>query len=246
MIRHPMRMAVFAALALSTTLLAACGDDDGPSPSSRKTAMFVNTDYVDWDTTSWDVWNEGSNAYAAARYLGFPVDTFSGETAADLHAHLSGKDIFFIPEIDNTPAFDADAMDTLRAFVASGGTLVAFSSGARVQAYNNWFDLSLTSDGSDSRRIAIPRMPEAGETPFGSGPVTVPENDWTYYLDLPSLPDSAIVVYGAPEDVDGAAVVVIPYGEGHLVFFGWSWGDGKPKGYQDGGWNELLSMTAGF
>lgn len=246
MTRSPLRLAALAALALSTTLVAACGDDDGPSPSSRHTAMFVNETYIDWDTTSWQAWNAGSNAYAAVRHAGFPVDTFSGMTPADLHEHLAGKDILFFPELENTPAFDADGIDTLRAFVNSGGTVVAFSSGARVQAYNNWFDLSLTSEGSWSARVPIGRESAAGSTPFGAGPTSVPENDWTYYLTLASLPDSAIVAYGATGDIPGAAVVVIPYGEGRLVFFGWSWGDGKPKGVQDGGWNQLLTLTAGF
>jgi hypothetical protein len=235
-----------AALAVSTALLAACGDDEGPSPSSRSAAVFVNAAYMDWDTTSWEHWDAGSNAYAAIVDAGFPVDTFSGLDVAAINAHVAGKEILFFPEIYNDPPFTAEAIDSIRAFVNNGGTVVVFSSGNNIATFNTMFDLALSSDGDDSRRLPIPKMSGAGETPFGSGPANVPENDWTYYIESNSLPDNAIIAYGEPEGGNDAAVAVLPYGEGRIVLFGWSWGDGKPKGWQDGGWNELLTLTAGF
>jgi hypothetical protein len=227
-------------------MVAACGDDDGAGPSSRSTAMFVNTDYMDWDSTSWEHWSAGSNAYAAVRAVGFPVDTFSGLTAADIHTHVSGKDILFFPEINNDPTFTTDAQDSIRAWVSGGGTVVVFSSGNNLDVFNTMFGLTLDYDGSYSSRLAIPRNAEASETPFGDGPASVPENDWTYYLTAGSIPDSAVVAYGEADGGTGGAVVVVPYGDGRVVFFGWSWGDGRPKGWQDGGWNELLALTARF
>jgi hypothetical protein len=246
MTRSPLRLAALAALALCTSVVAACGDDDGPSPSSRQAAVFVNEAYMEWDTTSWEHWNAGSNAYAAVVDAGFPVDTFSGLDVAAINAHVAGKDILFFPELNNTPPFTAEAIDSIRAFVNNGGTVVVFSSGNQLATFNTMFDLALTTVGDDSRRLPIPKMGGASDTPFGGGPATVPENDWTYYIESNSLPDGSIIAYGEPEGGNDAAVAVLPYGEGRIVLFGWSWGDGKPKGWQDGGWNELLSLTAGF
>jgi hypothetical protein len=227
-------------------LVAACGDDDSAGPSSRSTAMFVNDDYMDWDSTSWEHWSAGSNAYAAVRAVGFSVDTFSGLTAADIHTHVSGKDILFFPEIYNTPPFTAEALDSIRDFVDGGGTVVVFSAGNNLDVFNTMFGLTLDYEGSFSSRAAIPRNAEASSTPFGDGPASVPENDWSYYLTAASIPDSAVVAYGEANGGTGGAVVVVPYGAGRVVFFGWSWGDGRPKGWQDGGWNELLALTARF
>jgi hypothetical protein len=240
-----MKLRSFTLLGIAA-LAAACGDSEGAGPSSRSTAMFVNTTYMDWDSTSWEHWSAGSNAYAAVRSVGFPVDTFSGLTAADVHTYIAGKDILFFPEVYGNPSFTIDGEDSVQAWVAEGGTVVVFSAGNNIEVFNELFGLSLEAKGSYSSRAAIPRNAEASETPFGDGPASIPENDWTYYLLASSLPDSAIVAYGEPEGGPDAAVVVIPYGAGRIVFFGWSWGDGRPKGWQDGGWNELLALTARF
>jgi len=246
MTRSPLRLAILTAFALSTSVLAACGDDDGPSPSSRPSAVFANKTYMDWDTTGWGQWDAGSNAYAAIVDAGFPADTFSGLDAAAIHAHVAGKQILFFPELSNNPPFTSDAIDSIRAFVNGGGTVVVFSSGNQLSTFNTMFDLTLSSNGSESSRLPIPRTSGAGGTPFSGGPSTVPENDWTYYIESNSLPDNAIIAYSEAEEGNDAAVAILPYGEGRIVLFGWSWGDGKPKGWQDGGWNELLSLTAGF
>lgn len=237
--RSTYRAAALAALLL-TVFVAACGDDDsGPSPSSHDAGLLVAGDF---DTE--DYGSESSNLMFALEHLGYPLDTTSATDSTHIAALIDGKDIVFFPEY--TPSFTAGTMAILKAFVDGGGTLVLVGGYRHTDWVNTAFGWSLATAGNWSGREPMPKGPDAGDTPYGGGPASIPANNGTQLLESTVLPDSAIIVYVGPEGFNDSPVVVLPSGSGRLVYFGWDWYDGKPFGIQDGGWLQLLKLSAGF
>lgn len=243
MMRSFARVGTLTALTL-TLVLAACGDDeqsgrsyDNLSPDSTTVALFVSTDYVEFDTTTSDA--EGSNLYYSLIDRGFTVDTFSTTDSAAVAAILANADVLLLPEPENGDYEDlpTGAKHAIRNFVRDGGTLAWF---AYADAMNSIFDWSL--DYGDDSSYTQTIVKAASTVPF-VGPDSLPWADATDIIDRHTLPSGSKRAYLAG---DGAAVAVIPVGAGEAVYFGFDWYDAAPFGSQDGGWIPLLDGLAKF
>jgi hypothetical protein len=237
--RTTFRATSVAALLLAL-LVGACGDDEGgPNPSNRQAGLLVAGDF---DTE--DYGSESSNLMFALEELGYPLDTTSATDSASIAALIDGKDIIFFPEY--TPSFTAGTMAILKAFVDGGGTIVLVGGYRHTTWVNTAFGWSNSNAVSWSDRSPMSKTDGASDTPYGAGPASIPANDGGQSLQSATLPDSAIIAYGSPDDGADGSVVVLPSGDGRLVYFGWDWYDGKPFGIQDGGWLKLLKLSAAF
>ena len=213
-------------------------------------ALFFDPIYVD---TATDGTGEAYNLQQALIQQGHTVTTFTGTSATDFNAALTGKTVLVIPELQNnnlSPDLDQNAAFAISLFVNNGGTLLMFDpgDGDPLAVLNKGFPgFHLTSAGQAAGTIQ--KAPGAVGTPFENGPATLPANlnatDTILTSSLPNggnFPVTSNVIYG---DANGNAVIaMINVGGGHVVVFGWDWFDAAPVGTQDGGWLSLLD-TAG-
>jgi len=234
-----LRRAALVALA-ATALVAGCGDDDaGPNPSDHPAAMLTIGSF---DSISYE--SETSNLLAAVEHAGFPVDTSYVHDSTTMAALLAGKDILFLPASDAN--FDLPTQALIVAWVDAGGTIVMVGGADQLNWVNTAFGWGLSSADQIESRHPMPKTGDAHGTPFADGPSSIPGNDGGYTLSAPSMPDDGIAVYLGEDGDNDASVAILPYGDGRLVYFAWTWYDGPPRGLQDGGWYTLLKQTAGF
>jgi hypothetical protein len=237
--RSPFRTTPLAALALAI-VVGACGDDSsGPNPSDVEAGMLVAGSFEVGDFE-----NETSNLLASLQDVGYSLDTTSATDSTHIAALIAGKDIVFFPEY--SPTFDAGTLGILKAFVDNGGTIVLVAGYDHVDWVNTAFGWSLATDEDLDYRLPMPKTDAADDTPYGAGPSSIPGNNGGSLLDVATLPDSAIVAYEGEDGRTNGSVVVLPSGTGRLVYFAWDWYDATPVGLQDGGWNKLLKLSAGF
>lgn len=240
-----MRTSIFRAGLLGLGLLAAaCGDDEGNGPNTGavRVALFANDTYVDWDTT--DYGSEASNLYYAFRGRGFDVDTFTETDSAAVAAILAAHDVVVFPENEgsNYSGIAAGTWNAVKAWTDTGGTVAAFNSYLYL---NTPFGLTLSNGDSWDDGAPYERTDEADETPF-DGPETIPGHSATTTIDVTTLPGGTKIVYTGYDGSPDAGVAVIPVGDGRVVYFGWDYYDGVPKGLHDGGWYKLLDGLAGY
>ena len=237
--RSPFRATSLAALTLAL-VVGACGDDSsGPNPSDVEAGMLVSGSFEEGDFEY-----ETSNLLASLEHVGYSLDTTSATDSTHIAALINGKDIVFFPEDD--PAFDAGTLAILKAFVDGGGTMVLVGGYDHLDWVNTAFGWSLASDEDLDYRHPMPKTDGAGNTPYRDGSASIPGNNGGSLLDVTTLPDSAIVVYEGEDGRTNGSVVVLPSGSGRLVYLAWDWYDATPVGLQDGGWNKLLKLSAGF
>jgi hypothetical protein len=239
------RSRVTSLLALALTLtVAACGDDEGSGrsyddaePEQTVVALFVDTAYVEFDTTDTD--QEGSNLYFSLKERGFQVDTFSTTDSAAFAAVLAGADVLVLPEPEGDSYEDLPAgiQYLIRNFVEDGGTVAWFD---YADEMNSIFDWELEYGDSVAYESSI--LKNGSIDPF-TGPDSLPWADATDVIESSTLPAGTKMPYKAGSD---AAVAVIPFGKGEVVYFGYDWYDAAPFGSQDGGWIELLDGLSKF
>jgi hypothetical protein len=233
-----------ASALLGVVLLAACGDDEasGPDTGSVRVALFINDVYVDYDTT--DYGSEASNLLFAFRARGFDVDTFSTTDSTAVAAILAAHDVVVFPENegDGYGSIGAPFWGAIAAWADTGGTVATFYD---FDHFNTPFGWSLAEGDGWDDGAPMERTAEAEGTAF-DGPATIPGHSATTTIDDLSLPASSVVVYAGFEDSPDASLVIMPYGEGRVVYFGWDYYDGVPFGVHDGGWFRLLDGLAGF
>lgn len=240
-----MRTLCFRAGLVGLALLASgCGDEEGSGPNTGAVhvALFANDTYVDWDTT--DYGSEASNLYFAFRARGFKVDTFTNTDSAEVAGILAAHDVVVFPENEGSTytGVPAGTWKAVKAWADTGGTVVAFADFTYLNAAFSW-----TLAGGDSWDDGAPyeRTEAADDTPF-DGPETIPGHSATNTIDSASLPGSAVIVYSGYNGSPDAGVAILPVGTGRMVYFGWDYYDGVPKGVHDGGWYQLLDGLAGF
>jgi hypothetical protein len=229
---------------LAVGVVAACGGDDAHnSPADHPAGLLVAGDFNTASTGS-----ESSNLMFALQDAGFPLDTMSGLDSISIAHLIAGKDIVFFPEIDGV-TFTANTGAILRQFVDNGGTLVlvgGYTHTVWVNAAFGW-GISNTGDGwAEMGGAPMPQAETAAGTPFVNGPSSVFSNNSGANLYAPGLPEGAKIAYYGTQAIQDGSVVVLPSGGGRVVYFGWDWYDGKPFGSQDGGWADLLALTAAF
>ena len=237
------RLTSLFALAL-VLFVAACGDDeqggrsfDDADPEETVVALFVNTAYVEFDTTDSD--QEGSNLYFSLKSRGFQVDTFTTTDSAAVAAILADADVLVLPEPENADydSLPAGAQHAIRAFVRKGGTLAWFD---YAESMNPIFGWELDYGNEESYDSTIVKA--ASTAPF-VGPDSLPWADATDIIESATMPAGSTIIYRAGDD---GAVVVIPVEDGEVVYFGFDWYDAAPFGSQDGGWIELLDGLSKF
>lgn len=231
------RSLVCAALLAAAAAGGACGDSSGPArPSS--VALLTNSEFVQYDTSTYEA--EASELEFTIRGFGIPVTPVLAYDSASLLGTLAHNPVFVVPEGEGNSEF-ADSLShgtyaALRAWVDSGGVMIAVPDFAGAQLVDSVFGYAL-SGGSSSRSFALKSSTASG-TPFEGGPTRLWENDGVYLIDPDYLPPEAQIVYQGV--AGGVAVAIIPRGRGALIFLGWDWYNAAPHGSQDGGWIEVL------
>ena len=234
-------------LGLAALVIPACHNDGSSgsgagSGNGAPVALFLNPAYVDY--IPGDDGSEGNNLEYALPALGYSNLVFSGITDADFAAVLTKRTrALVIPELEDGdlfPDLSDSAQDVIRTYVQRGGLLIGFlSSTDFLNVVNGIFGFSIDAPNSLGTAAITPA---AGGTPFAGGPATLPYNDDTSVMDPASLPAGALTIY-ADDNTGEPALVVIPFGQGHIVIFGYDWYDGAPFGVQDGGWLEVLGRA---
>ncbi len=252
-------MGLFVAYVFSSTfIVSGCGGGGGgggggflpptTTPTPSGVALFANGTYVHYLPGS--IGAEASNVEATLRAQGHTVTPFTGASASEIAAAVSGKAVLAMPELESddlNAAIDDAARGAIANFVNGGGTYLAFLNWPALTGpwgldlLNAVFGFSMTGVsvvGSLSRNAA-----GTIATPYENcGPPTLTFGDWTEAIDTTSLPAGAKVIY---EDTSGNAVVtLIPFGRGNIVILGWDWFDARPTGSQDGGWWSVLYKAA--
>ena len=201
-------------------------------------SLFSNPAFVDMTPdTDGEVWNLA----AAITNHGYALAPFTGTSAADFLAAAQAARVIHIPETENGAVdlnLDDDAAQALAGFVEGGGCLIAHSF---PDLLNRVFGFGLLFSGSQSSTSQLDPQAAAG-TPFADGPATLPAYDITSGLLVDSLPEGALALYRDDSDLL-ASVVLIPRGDGWIVYLGFDWNDAAPAGTQDGGWNDVLGRA---
>lgn len=201
--------------------------------------VFDNPTYVD----SRNLYSsESDNVQAFFTNQGHSVSTFTGIDAASINAATGGRDILVLPEFERgTPTFDAAAIAATSGFVGSGGSLFIYGgSGRQANFLNEVFGFSL----SESRVYGdLGLSATASGTPWAGGPPIIPANNATEGLAESSLPVGSLSIYS---QTGAAALAVIPFGAGSIIYVGWDWFNGAPVGSADNGWGDVVSRAVTF
>jgi len=137
-------------------------------------------------------------------------------------------------ELGNPPA----SLGTLLSlFVHNGGTVVVSDGGGWLPLLNSAFSWNLFLASPFSHGLITD---EVSGTPFEGGPDILPLNGASVVLANDSLPSGSRRIY----DAGGTSLVAeLPYGAGRVIWLGWDWYDGVPRGGQDGGWSGVLAAA---
>jgi hypothetical protein len=240
-----------------------------PAAEAATVLVFNSTRYVDANQGSaYPVGSqESENVQAALASLGHTVQTIAGPydstgacsfgyhqpgtvlaTASEYQAALAGADVFLIPEQESwcylPGEITPDIVEVWRSWVQAGGGLIIHSSEEAKIKVADLLEVVFgfrvgAVDGID---VTMTKTSAAASTPFAAGPATLPGNPSTGLLPLASLPSNAVAIYANATD---ASVVIIPFGDGKIVFLGWDWTKSNPpfSDGQDNGWMRVLAAA---
>jgi exosortase sorting signal-containing protein len=216
-------------------------------------ALFFNPTYV--DTTSPPPDADAQNFKQALELDGFTVTTFTGITAADINAAVTGKQVLAFPELevrDLSPDLDANALFVIANFVSNdGGTLIVCNQG-------DGDPLAIINKAFVGAGFVMTATPVTGPititsaadgTSFAGGPATLPVNNATNAVLASSVPPSAKIIY-ADANGNGVVVLIPPSGGvtggGNIVILGWDWfGAASAGGNEpDTDWDAVLKVAA--
>ncbi|MDQ3935838.1 MAG: hypothetical protein M3340_14535 [Actinomycetota bacterium] len=220
-------------LGVLATVLAAAA----PAQAAN-VALFNDTTYVGNA--------ESSNVQSVLQSQGHTVFTFTDESPDGIRTALDGRSALVIPDLaggtDLHTALSGTARQVIREFVENGGGFVVNGRAAGDEAtklvntlFN--FDLAETAVGDPAAKSQ-----SAAGTEFAAGPDTLPANNTTSGIDLPTMPAGSNSTYVTP----GQAVVAILYrGLGSITYLGWDWNNSNPPtpGGQDSGWQGILNAA---
>jgi hypothetical protein len=207
--------------------------------SAAQTVVLDANRYV--DTSSEDVAAEADNTRAAIRAHGHSTARLIKIDADTIAAALATAHALVIPELENgdlASALTPDARSVIRAFVESGGGLIVngTSDNRAGNLLNTLFGWRVTT-AVVGRSL---RANGAIATEFAGGPQELPANTRTRGLENASLPPGARRIYVGELR---SAVVLVPVGLGTVIYLGWDWFDGKPRGTQNGGWLDVMGRA---
>ena len=222
--------------ALLLTLLA--GLIVAAPAQAANVALFNDTTYVGNA--------ESSNMQAVLVSQGHTVFTFTDESASGIASALEGRSALIIPDLaggtDLHTALSPSARETIRQFVENGNGFVINGRGSGDEAVtliNTLFNFELTESFTGNPAA---RNQTAAGTEFAGGPDTLPSNNTTTGIDLPTLPAGANQIYVGTAH---ATVAVLYRGLGSITYLGWDWNNSNPPtpGGQDAGWQGILNSA---
>ncbi|HKY64357.1 MAG TPA: DUF11 domain-containing protein [bacterium] len=192
--------------------------------------------------------DEGSNLLASAESFGHTLLQILEITPEAFSAGLAGQQVLLIPDTevaDISAALSDEALQVIADFVEAGGRLVvtnADNSGEDLLWLNAAFGFSMT--GASLNNETSEKQAIAAETIFANAPATVLYGDATAGIDPASRPAEAQIIFLEPT-LDLATVVLIPVGEGEIIYLGYDWFESDPPnaGEQDGGWQAVLGQS---
>lgn len=197
--------------------------------------VFDNPSFVD---TNGGISAESDNLQATLLAQGNIVSTFNDVTASGVSDALAGQDMLIVPELESgswNP--DNSTANEIKNFATNGGTIIKFGfSGDNAGFLNGVFDFNVVEQNA----FVSNKTTASIDTPFELGPDTLPNNNGTDGLRISSLPAGSSVIY---QSGDLATVVLIPYGDGFVVYIGWDWFNAAPNGNVDGGWLDVLASV---
>lgn len=155
-----------------------------------------------------------------------------------------------IPETevgDFAADIDLVSAQFIRDFVFDGGGLIVmgsagFNSGSSTASanLNSIFGFSLIDQSFISFGSTDLNVQSSMGTAFENGPDTLVNLTSTNFVNN-SFPAGSKQIYG---DSIASTVVQIPYGEGEIIFLGWSWFRGGPGQSQDASvWEQILELS---
>jgi len=262
---------ILAALLVASLAGIAC-DESSSSDDGTDVALFVNTDYVDYEEeepppaapaalAADEATYEASNVEAALESFGANVTTFEDTDSESISDVLAANQALVLPEPENgaySDAFDGNAMGEIRDFVRIGGRLVIFMARRdyTLGFLNDTFGWSieegtaLPGDEPDGSFLPAALTAYAHNeidsegTPFETGTDTLLPFHLTLAVSISTLPIRSLSMYD--DEGDASAVAALPYGNGWVVILGWDWYDAAPLGSKDSGWNPALHDAIRF
>jgi Ca2+-binding RTX toxin-like protein len=224
---------------ISVVLAAACAALLGaPAANAANVALFNDATYVGSA--------EANNLQAVLLSQGHTVFTFTDESAGGIAAALEGRSSLVIPDLaggtDLHSALSPSAREVIRQYVENGGGFVISGRATGDEAANLVntvfnFELAETATGDPGARNQ-----SAAGTEFAAGPETLPANNTTSGIDIPTMPAGSNSVYVTSGQV---LVGVLYRGLGSITYLGWDWNNSNPPtpGAQDGGWQGVLNAA---
>ncbi len=208
-------------------------------------ALFADTSYVKY--APGDPVAEASNLEAALRAMGHTVRPFTGTSAAEFTAALSGRNILVIPELelgDLSQDLEPGAASAITDFVTDGGTLVVFNTSPPgfcndILLVNALFAHTISPPMGTIVGNIVKNEAQAVDTVFEDCcPATLDTLDTVKVLNSATLPSGAKPVY--TDDTGNTALAILPEGRGSVIIMGWDWQEARPVGARDGGWWSVL------
>ncbi len=155
-------------------------------------------------------------------------------------------DVMVVPELSNADlaaVLDPNAATTLRNYVSIGGVLVVCGGtqpGRASALLNTVFSFATTAGPAVVNPTLLTLT--TSNTLFSEAPATLESPSDTSTLG--NLPAGAQKLYSTDGGIFGdASVVLMPYGEGKIVFLGWDFFNAAPLGPADGGWLDVLDRA---
>jgi len=231
-------------LAMIVAFLALVGAVTLPAPAQAAVptdiALYFDPAFVDTD-------QEANNTRVALEDGGNAVTTFVGTTLATWGPALDAADVLVVPELEVGnlgAALPADVIAAIQAFTDAGGRVVVFGSGhgasAQAPAFINPVFGFATTSTAGTCNVPCPKTAAAADSEVADGPDTLPNQSAT--RSLGGLPADSIVLYDDTANAGHAAVAVLPYGLGAVVYIAWDFYNAPPQGAVDGGWIGVLNQ----
>ena len=213
--------------------------------STRTVALYYDENYVDLtdDGAPGEKESEVLNLEPALVSLGHQPARFFGTDLFSFQDAFEAAPVVEIPELevgDLASALPAEVKQALADYVAAGGVLIVHGDAyGRVQLLMNEVFGFATTGGSVLNGEQLALELGFGSTGFEDCVTNLYGNDAT--RSIASLPANAEPVFETPTSDVGVAW--IPYGSGKIVYLGWDWYDGAPRGSQDNGWRLALDCA---
>lgn len=230
-----MRNRIRLLAAAAVLAAAACSDSNGPG-NARSVAVFVNSNFVYYDTT--DFFAPASQAVFTFEGLGAAVTPFAAYDSTTVAGLVAANRALYIPLWDNfriDDSLSAGTLGLIRNFVdSSGGLLIVPGDAVGMALIDSlWNHTLAVGNEQDYYQLGA----DASGTAFAGAPALVWDNENMYPTSATSYPGTAQVIYALGDDV---VLAVIPEGRGAVVVLGWDLEAAAPHGPQDGGWIEVL------